>query len=214
MPFLLREMTFCHINHREKAYLLNPAQMPLSQPSQVGHCSSETAMLQSSAILELLLDHQFLSTFLCSPTPCSNQDSSSQTQINIKGAVSLMIILPANIVCHRIYSQQVSMMMTSEHASRSSRGKGARRRWVCPVTTESLSHSVNPALEIHCYEDIAPVCTSLFTRSSCLAERIGSRTPMLQKHPRKHRILEDKDMCPLWDAVGFHKMKTFVTHQS
>lgn len=213
MPFLLCEMTFCHINHTEKAYLSNPAQMPLSQSSQVGHCSSETAMLQSSAILELLLDHQFLSTFLCSPTQCSNKDSSPQTQINIKEAVSLMIILPVNIVCHRIYNQQVSMMMTSEHASRSSRGKGARRRWVCPVTTESLLHSINPALEIHCMK--TQYCLYITAhRSSCLAEHIGSRTPMLQKHPRKHRILEDKDMCSLWNAVGLHKMKTFVTHRS
>lgn len=65
--------------------------------------------------------------------------------------VSLMMIVPANIVCHRIYSQQVSVMITSEHASRGSRGKGVRRRWVCLL---KAYHSVNPAPEIHSYEDI------------------------------------------------------------
>lgn len=33
MPFLLCEMTVCHIDHREKAYLSNPAQMSLPQSS-------------------------------------------------------------------------------------------------------------------------------------------------------------------------------------
>lgn len=88
-----------------------------------------------------------------------------------QGAVSLMTILPANIVCHRTYSQQVSVMITSEHACRSSRGKGARRQCVSPVTAESLSHGVNPALEIHCCEGIH--CTSPFTGLPALLSTLG-----------------------------------------
>lgn len=211
MPFLLCEMTVCHIDHREKAYLSNPAQMSLPQPGWsllLWNCHALVTCHPGATPGPSIPTH-----FPLHPNtvvqPCQLSTNTNKHQ----GSVSLMMILPANIVCHRIYSQQVSVMITSEHASRSSRGKGARRQCVSPVTTESLSHGVNPALEIHCYEDIVlPVLRH--PQAFPLAEHLGSRTPMLQKHPRKHRILENKDMCPLWDAVDLHKMKTFVTQQA
>lgn len=133
-----------------------------SQLSQVGHCSSGTPCFSHLPSWSYFCTiNSYLLSF------ASQQDSSPQTQTPRKPSASWWFF-PANIVCHRIYSQQVSVMITSEHASRSFRSKGASRRWVCPVTTESLSHSVNALLWGH-----STVCTSPFTGLHFLLSTLG-----------------------------------------